>query len=63
MVEDETDVQAAKQLKAEVVHENDEFDEVDDRQADDAMDKVENELKLIENEVSLVSIRQSNFVL
>ena len=28
MVEDETDVQAAKQLKAEVVHENEEFDEM-----------------------------------
>ena len=58
MVEDETDVQAAKELKAEVSADIAEFDEnvsLDEemskkKQVGD-MDRVESELKSIENEV------------
>lgn len=59
MVEDETDVLAAKELKAEVVADNAEFDEehvfldeeTSKKKQADSQDKVESELKSIENEV------------
>jgi hypothetical protein len=58
MVEDETDVLAAKELKAEVVADNAEFDEnvswdeeTSKRKQTDCQDRFESELKSIENEV------------
>ena len=60
MVEDETDVLAARELKAEVVADNAEFDEdniviwdeeTSKKKQFDCQYKFENELKSIENEV------------
>ncbi len=61
MVEDETDVLAAKELKAEVNADNAEFDEnvswdeeSSKKKQADGFDRVENELKSIENEVGFI---------